>query len=146
MLKALFPILTELLAKYISLNTVLSQSKFHLQSFREEIRVISMKLAISLILSAVIIFSLIMIGIQLNTIILSFPDGPALSIALFSCVILACGIIFVILFKSASKSKSSDSIEEEPSKSEFDFHKILLSFLDGLAKGSEKPKETDQPL
>ncbi len=139
-LKYFLPIATELLRK----KTNFTQAK---DVVHTEIFAISMKIITGIILSFVIIYSLTIIGTQINNILLSMENGQYLSIAAFSSLVVVCSLIIFLVFKSKTTKKNIPTESLSTSELDIDLQKIIITFCEGLAEGFQKTnhEETGTP-
>ena len=114
------------------------KKKSYSAPLHEQISRVTAKLLTGLILTAVIIFSLIIVGQHVRTILLGFEYGIYLSLAAFSLTAILAAVFLIILFRKDKKVQSVPS-----GGAEIDFEKIVAQFCAGLAAGMNKPPADD---
>lgn len=140
-LKYYLPLFADLFRSNSKLTEAVFKSKnMIVEALQEEILALSIKILGGLILTAVIIFSLVSVGQQINILLLSMENGPYLSMGLFGMLAMLCAVSLYYLFKPKPRVAT---LPVATSDFGIDVNRILTNFYNGFAEGLEKPLDKD---
>lgn len=133
-IKFLFPIVMEFLRNESAVNSSISIEKI----IYEQIVALVVKILAGILLIVIMLFALLSILGQLNTLILSYENGPLWLISLNMGIFILGFFVLFYLFKSKSISMKKNS-QNKIDNSGIDAQKAIANFFEGFAEGLNKP-------
>jgi hypothetical protein len=138
-MKSLFqlaaPLVIDLLQTQPVFNNMICNIKAEVKkTIRVEILSIAFTILISVILTCIVIYSLYIIGKNINILLLDIVNGPQLSILIFSLIAVISTFALVLILKIKIPIKHKKTEDEMNA----DLKKTIINFLDGFNKGIKK--------
>lgn len=148
--KSIFPLFTGLFAAK-KVDKTGQGSVAHLLHFatatvKHELSKMVLKIALAIVASGVLIFSLIMVGRHINDALQVFDNGPLLSGLFFGFVSVVCFASLYLLFHDKNPPPITDSLSQGTHQVTETAEKILFSFLEGLNKGLSEQHQARQKV
>lgn len=112
------------------------------EELRSEVLSLALKIVIGLIFAAMIVFSLTLVGLQINAILVSLEQGRVLAIIFFATLALVCSIALYYIFAGNGSKAQARHCEAPEAGSQLNFEAVLCSFLNGLNEGLNKSSQS----